>query len=130
MQTFNLTVLFELDRWTGLSHHSCCKKHMNSLSTKMRTGLKVAACLGTIFDERVWEKVKRDNDIEDSFLQSCVDFGFLQALGSDKYIWGTLNFLSCMFSTYFLGRACKAKISCCHSPRSNPTSSILLNPCA
>lgn len=75
---------------------------MKSLSTKMRTGLKVAACLGNAFDERVWEKVKRDNDIEDSFLQSCVDFGFLQAVVSDKYHWGTLTFLSCMLSSFFL----------------------------
>jgi L-cystine uptake protein TcyP (sodium:dicarboxylate symporter family) len=63
-------------------------QHMKSLSKKMRTGLKVGACLGTTFDEMVWAKVKRDNDIEHSFLQSCVDFGFLQVVGSDKYIWG------------------------------------------
>ena len=63
---------------------------MKSLSKKMRTGLKLAACLGTTFDDRVWEKVRRDNDIEDSFLQSCVDFGFLQVIGSDKYIWGMI----------------------------------------
>lgn len=61
---------------------------MKSLSTRTRTGLKVAACLGTTFNEKVWKKVKRDYDIEDSFLQSCLDFGFMQVVGPDEYVWG------------------------------------------
>ena len=61
---------------------------MKSLSKQMRMGLKIAACLGNNFDSKVLEKAKKNNEVEDSFLDSCVEFGFLQNAGSDKYTWG------------------------------------------
>merc|ERR1712194_896376 len=62
-------------------------EHMKSLSKNMRMGLKFAACLGPNFDASVLEKVKKDDEFEDSFLKSCVDFGFLQNIGLNQYVW-------------------------------------------
>lgn len=50
-------------------------------------GLKFAACLGPNFDATVLEKVRKNNEFEESFLKSCVDFGFLQKNGLNQYVW-------------------------------------------
>ena len=60
---------------------------MKSLSKKMQMGLKFAACLGPNFDTKVLEKAKKGDEFEDSFLESCVEFGFLQNFASNKYAW-------------------------------------------
>ena len=60
---------------------------MKGLPKGMRMGLKFAACLGLNFDAGVFEKVRKDNEFEDSFLNSCVDFGFLQRSGLGQYVW-------------------------------------------
>ena len=33
------------------------------------------------------ERIRKDNEFEDSFLNSCVDFGFLQRSGLGQYVW-------------------------------------------
>ena len=60
---------------------------MKNLSRKMRTGLKVSACLGHKFDAQVLEKAKKGDEFEDSFLDECVEFGFLQTRGSSHCVW-------------------------------------------
>ena len=61
-------------------------EQMKGLSREMRMGLKAASCLGFKFHGSVIEKIKSNGDIEDTFLASCVEFGFLQNEG-DYYIW-------------------------------------------
>ena len=60
---------------------------MDNLSQKMRMGLKFAACLGPRFEARVLEKARKDNEFDDTFLGSCVEFGFLQEPNPGKYVW-------------------------------------------
>jgi len=63
-------------------------EQMQNLTKKMRMGLKVAACLGPNFDSEVLEKAKRNNDVDESFLESCDGLGFLRnESGSNKYSW-------------------------------------------
>ena len=55
-------------------------------------GLKFAACLGPNFDSRVLDKIKMGNEFEEnSFLESCVDMGFLQKARLyhtlNQYVW-------------------------------------------
>jgi len=59
------------------------------LTTSARfTNGQVAACLGTNFDAKVIEKVKKDDDIDASFLQKAQDYGYLQKVSeSEKYVW-------------------------------------------
>ena len=62
---------------------------MKSLSKKMRTGLKLAACLGSKFDAGVLEKAAKGNEIDDTFLDNSLDYGFLQKVDGNKkkYAW-------------------------------------------
>lgn len=60
--------------------------NMKNLSLKMMFGLKVAACLGSKFNAQVIDKIKKDDEIEDTFLQECIDLGFLRMLG-DTCVW-------------------------------------------
>jgi predicted ATPase len=62
---------------------------MKKLSRKMQMGLKFAACLGPIFEAKVLEKAKKNNEFEDSFLESCIEFGLLQNPGSNlgQFVW-------------------------------------------
>ena len=60
---------------------------MKSLSKAMQVGLKFAACLGPNFDALTFEKARKDDEFDDSFFKSCIEFGFLQNVGSNQYIW-------------------------------------------
>ena len=60
---------------------------MKSLPKTMQMGLKFAACLGPNFDAKALEKARKDNEFQDSFLDSCIEFGFLQNFGSNQYVW-------------------------------------------
>lgn len=62
-------------------------EQMFSLSRKMRIGLKMAACLGRTFDGDVFKRTKKGDEIEDTFLETCADLGFVQKHGSDQYVW-------------------------------------------
>ena len=53
----------------------------------MQTGLTIAACLGPKFDASVMEKVQKNDEVESSFLKSAVEYGFLQSLGSKRFLW-------------------------------------------
>jgi len=44
----------------------------------MMFGLKVAACLGSKFNAQVIDKIKKDDEIEDTFLQECINLGFFE----------------------------------------------------
>ena len=60
--------------------------NMKNLSLKMMFGLKVAACLGSKFNAQVIDKIKKDDEIEDSFLQESINLGFLRMSG-DVCVW-------------------------------------------
>ena len=61
---------------------------MTRLSQRMQMGLKVAACLGPNFDAKVLEMARSDDDLDvKSFLESCVEGGFLRAITPDQYVW-------------------------------------------
>ena len=60
---------------------------MKSLSDKMSVGLKFAACLGPTFDSKVLEKARKENEFDEAFLESCVEFGYLRNDGSNNYVW-------------------------------------------
>ena len=60
---------------------------MKSLPKKIQMGLKFAACLGPKFDAKVLEKAEKCTGSEDSILKSCVESGFLQNAGADRYVW-------------------------------------------
>jgi len=60
--------------------------NMKNLSPKMMFGLKVAACLGSKFNAQVIDKIKKDDEIEDTFLQECINLGFLRMSG-DTCVW-------------------------------------------
>ena len=49
--------------------------------------MKIAACLGINVNVKVLEKDKNGNRFGDDFFNSYVEFGFLQNLGSDQYVW-------------------------------------------
>ena len=53
-------------------------------------GLKIAACLGPNFDSEVLDKATKEGELEDNFLEQCVELGYLQHLqhfGTKKYKW-------------------------------------------
>jgi len=58
-----------------------------SLPKVIQMGLKFSACLGPTFDAKVLGRARKNNTCKDSFLTSCVEFGFLQRLCSDQYVW-------------------------------------------
>lgn len=63
-------------------------EHMSRLPKKMQMGLKLCACLGPNFDVAILEKARKDANVGDKFLESCVDDGFLQTKGhSGYYTW-------------------------------------------
>lgn len=59
---------------------------MARLSKQMRIGLMCAACLGPSFDKDVFEKAS-EKEVEESFLLSCVEYGFLDLVDSNHYKW-------------------------------------------
>ena len=73
--------------------HTICALNCISLNLSVphvvyKYRLMVAACLGSNFDAELLGKAKRNNDIDDSFLESCDGFGFIQKVaGSKKYTW-------------------------------------------
>ena len=62
-------------------------EHMGRLPGNMQTGLKICACLGPSFEEAMLEKARKDADIGEDFLESCVEDGFLQKEGFSSYKW-------------------------------------------
>ena len=61
-------------------------QHYLTTSARFTNG-QVAACLGTNFDAKVIEKVKKDDDIDASFLQKAQDYGYLQKVSESEYVW-------------------------------------------
>lgn len=51
-------------------------------------GLKITACLGHNVDAEVLNKATKEGEVEEDFLEKCVEFGFLQNYGgAKKYRW-------------------------------------------
>ena len=60
---------------------------MKSLPKKMRFGLKVVSCLGANFNPQALELIKKNDEVEETFFDDCVDLGFLRKINDLHYVW-------------------------------------------
>ena len=62
-------------------------EHMSRLPGQKQLGLRLCACLGPTFDAMILEKARKNADIGDNFLASCVEDGYLLTEGGSSYKW-------------------------------------------
>ena len=62
-------------------------EHMSRLPVQVQLGLKLCACLGPTFEAMILEKARKNADIGDDFLSSCVEDGYLLTEGGSSYKW-------------------------------------------
>ncbi|KAL7499306.1 hypothetical protein ACHAWT_009981 [Skeletonema menzelii] len=62
-------------------------EHMSRLPVQIQLGLKLCACLGPTFEAMILEKARKNADIGDDFLSSCVEDGYLLTEGGSSYKW-------------------------------------------
>ena len=62
-------------------------EHMSRLPGQTQLGLKLCACLGSHFDTMLLEKARKNSDIGDDFLTSCIEHGYLLTEDDSSYKW-------------------------------------------
>ena len=62
-------------------------EHMSRLPGQTQLGLKLCACLGSTFDTMLLEKARKNSDIGDDFLTSCIEHGYLLTEDDSSYRW-------------------------------------------